>query len=332
MAKSTSSHFVYPEYTPPWWGYDGNIQTILTNFIPLRKSALSSEKTIQIPITDGDKIICSLSLPNSIDSLKNIFIVVHGLTGSSESKCVERVAETLYLKGHAVVRMNLRGCGAGFGHSKSISHSGRSADILAVSKFLSQDYPNSNHHIIGFSKGGNLVLKAAAEANSLKQHHIISCTAVSPPIDLEACVRFICKHKRWVDQYFVWTLKKNMRKHHLHYPELGPFSLPKNINLYQFDDLYTSKQCGFNNAHDYYNKSSSKPILKKLAIPTLIISSEDDPCLDFDIFSKMPKNSNITFLKTAQGGHIAFHSENDHKKDRWLDKTIYSWLQSNKCL
>ena len=66
--------------------------------------------------------------------------------------------------GIRVVRINLRGAGSGFGLARGIYHAGRSDDLRAVVTWLERRVNGSPIALVGFSLGGNLVLKLAAEA------------------------------------------------------------------------------------------------------------------------------------------------------------------------
>ncbi|NRA46363.1 MAG: alpha/beta fold hydrolase [Oligoflexales bacterium] len=194
-----------------------------------------------------------------------------------------------------MVRINLRGCGVGRHLSKEICHAGRSEDLFEIVKYFHKRYPHSRIHCIGFSLGGNLLLKMASLTSASQIDQLSSVVAVSPPIDLKSCVTYLgAASRRWLDYYFVKTLVKLSKEHPI------PYKIPsKNIgSLYEFDNLITAKVAGFRDADEYYEFSSSTGDLDKLACPTLILSAQDDPCVDFSIFENIDAHSMVSFIGT----------------------------------
>ena len=98
-----------------------------------------------------------------------------------------------------------------------------------------------------------------------------------------------------------------------------------------FDEHITARYMGFEGAADYYDKASSSHVLDRIAIPTLVIHSEDDPFVVMSPESqrKLMENSNVTFLHTKHGGHCAFIGEPsvDGRDDgRWAERKLVEFL------
>ncbi|MDD9952198.1 MAG: alpha/beta fold hydrolase [Zetaproteobacteria bacterium] len=313
-------------FIPTWWGRSGTLQTILSSIWPQPNTALPGSH-MEIPLTDGDRILCKVDRPHSWKSGDPFYLIVHGLTGSSESLCVSRLTEALFLAGKMCIRMNLRGCGDGEGLAHQVSHCGRSADVHEVCTQLHKTFPGSPLHLVGFSKGGNIALKAGAEISDKPDFPITTCIAICPPIDLEACVRYLGEPQRcWIDQYFVTKLKRSTQRHHHRFPELGTVHFARKMSLYDFDDCYTAPQCGFDNAHDYYQQSSAKKVLHNCARPTLIVAAKDDPCIPLKIFDEIPYHPLLRLTLSEYGGHIAFVGQN--KGQNWLANLVLQWSAS----
>ena len=126
--------------------------------------ALAS-RPVEITLADGDRLRVEDSVPEGWSEGCPSAVLVHGLAGSSGSPYMVRLASRLVAMGVRVVRMNLRGAGDGFGLSRGIYHAGRTGDVRAVAEWLASAAPGSPIALVGFSLGGNLVLKLAAEAS-----------------------------------------------------------------------------------------------------------------------------------------------------------------------
>lgn len=308
------------KFQPHWWCRNGSMQTIASMYFPRILEPLTSHDHI-IKLSDGESTLVHESNPHHS---KNLFILVHGLTGSAESRCVNRLAQHFYAFGHGVVRVNLRGCGAGRHLSKEICHAGRSEDLSDIINYFHTLYPKSSLHCIGFSLGGNLLLKMACKKRGLPLNQLSSVVAISPPIDLKNCVHYLSgRSQRWLDYYFVKTLIKLSKEHPT------PYNIPnqKIRTLYDFDNLITAHVAGFRNADEYYEYSSSIHDLNKLSCPVLIISARDDPCVNFEIFARVKNLPMVSFIGTDNGGHGAYLGHTETTKELWLEKIIHLWLE-----
>ena len=321
----TNYERLFMKFHPHWWCKNGPMQTVASMYFPRVERTLTHNDHI-ITLSDGDSSLVHETNPYQT---KDLFIIVHGLTGSAESRCVNRLANHFFIRRCGVVRVNLRGCGAGKHLSKEICHAGRSDDLLRIVRYFSKRYPKTRIHCIGFSLGGNLLLKMASSSNKCSLDQLASVVAVSPPIDLQNCVRYLGEApRRWLDQYFVKTLIKLSREHHL------PYKIPdkKIKSLYEFDNLVTSKIAGFSNADEYYQYSSSIDQLNRLICPTLIMSAKDDPCVNFSIFNRVDNHPMVSFIGTEYGGHGAYLGHTGKANEQWLERVIEMWLENNKLL
>jgi hypothetical protein len=172
--------------------------------------------------------------------------------------------------------------------------------------------------LVGFSLGGNLVLKLAGEYGDQPPKEIIGLCAVSPSIDLSASADLIVKRSNWIyEQDFVRRLKRRIRTNHKLYPELYDLSgLDETRTIREFDDRFTARAHGFANADDYYYRASSLRLIDRIHIPTLIIHAEDDPFIPFAplLDPAVVNNPYILVLAPQHGGHVAFLAD-DRKTD-----------------
>jgi hypothetical protein len=224
--------------------------------------------------------------------------------------------------------MNMRGCGSGTGLARQPYHSGRSADVLTVLEALQQDVPQSPVALVGYSLGGNIVLKLAGE---LQEHIARYCTqviAVCPPADLARCAQMLGQPRnRWYERHFVHLLKAAVVARHAHFADLPPVTLPEPLSLYAFDTLYTAPWGGFRDADDYYARCSAAPLVPAITVACHILFAADDPVIDTTVCDTMPLPPNVHVIRTTHGGHMGFlgcpwRPGGYH----WMDAVLLAWL------
>jgi predicted alpha/beta-fold hydrolase len=242
-------------------------------------------------------------------------VIWHGIEGSTGSNYMLAIAEKGVRAGFNIIRVNLRNCGGTEHLTPTLYHGGLSEDLRAVVKELIEVDQISTMFLVGFSLGGNLVLKLAGEYGDDPPPQVLAVCAVSPSVDLTASAELILKRSNWIyQQDFVRRLKNRIRTKHKMFPELYDISdLEKVRTLKQFDERFTAPAHGFADADDYYYRSSSVRVIDRIRIPTLIIHAEDDPFIPFDPLRDraVANNPYILLLGTEQGGHVAFISAKD---------------------
>jgi predicted alpha/beta-fold hydrolase len=239
-------------------------------------------------------------------------IIWHGIEGSSESTYMLSTAQKSFSAGFNVIRMNLRTCGGTEHLTSTIYHGGLTEDLRAVVSELIEQDGLARLFLVGFSLGGNLVLKLAGEYGDDAPKEVLAACAVSPSIDLQASALLILKRSNWLyQQDFVRRLKHRLRVKHKLFPDQYDISGLSSVKtLREFDDRYTSRAHGFDGADDYYYRASSIRVIDRIRVPTLIIHAEDDPFIPFApmLAPAVTNNPYILVVAPKQGGHVAFLS------------------------
>lgn len=236
-------------------------------------------------------------------------VLVHGLEGSSESHYMLGMAAKASRLGFNVVRLNQRNCGGTEHLATTLYHSGLSDDILAVLEDLTGRHKLGRLWMVGYSMGGNLVLRAAGHIGS-SFSALKGVVAVAPSIDPAACVEALERRENWLyQQHFLRRLGQRLRRKDQCFPgkwDLAP--LRRIRTLRAFDDQYTAPDGGFRDAADYYERAGARHVLHAIRVPTLIVTSQDDPFVPYRIFVRpdLTANPHITLWATQFGGHCAF--------------------------
>ncbi len=280
-----------------------------------------------VALEDGDKLVLESTTPDNWKETDPTILCVHGLCGSHESSYLMRLVNRLTPHGIKVVRFNMRGCGSGRGHAKQIFHSGRSDDLFEAVKFLKKQFPHSPITLIGFSLGGNIVLKMVGEMGSFGHRFIKSVIAICPPVDMRSSATLVEGVAKGVyNRYFYKLIREEVDFLHKTF-DLPPVDLPQDLSLYKFDELYTAPRVGFEDVEDYYAKCSSKDYVELISIPCKILFAQDDPIVAHSAFDDEDLPKNIQIYKTKKGGHMGYLG---HPKSPrgffWLDSLLEEWI------
>jgi predicted alpha/beta-fold hydrolase len=257
-------------------------------------------------------------------------IALHGLEGSSEAHYMRGLASKAWARGFNVVRLNQRNCGGTEHLSQGLYHSGLTADPLFVLRELIETERLPRIAFAGYSLGGNLALKIAGELGSDGPPQLIAVAAVSPVMDLEACVSAI---ERRANRIYEWNFCRNlqarMRRKARAWPErFDTRGLWKIWSIRAFDERYTAPLHGFAGASDYYYRASAMRVIDRVAMPALIITAEDDPFVPPDPFRdpKVTGNPHITTVITSHGGHCGFVGAANEDDGYWAERVVVDFI------
>ena len=256
-------------------------------------------------------------------------ILLHGLEGSSESNYMLGIAEKAWLAGFNVVRLNQRNCGGTENLTPTLYHSGLSGDIRSVIFELIDRDGLPEIFAVGYSMGGNLVLKMAGELADSAPAQVRAFVGVAPALDLAACANALGEHRNFVYEHrFVRGLKRRMRFKTKLFPALFPVNGMGGIrSVREFDDVITARFCGFAGADDYYARCSATRVLAQIRRPTLILTAQDDPFVPFSSFDRpaIRENPHIELLATRHGGHCAFISSGRGEARFWAENRVLEY-------
>ena len=334
--------FAAPEFQPRRWMMNGHVQTIVGNLLrrPDDLPTPMAELVEVSPATSthiASQVLCHCHWqPEAVRGERLTVIVLHGLEGSSQSQYVVGNANKMWRAGLNVVRMNMRNCGGTEALSATLYHSGLSADVLAVLVALERRFGLRQFALVGYSMGGNLVLKLAGELGAGTHRlpagvELCGVAGVSPAIDLaQSADALHLPMNRLYEQRFLTALLKRFRRKAMLFPHVfDPGRAERIYSLRDFDEKITSLYNGFRGADDYYERAACARVLDRIATPTLILHALDDPFirLSAETRAMMGENPQITLLETEHGGHCAFLAKAGPDDDGyWAETTLLSFL------
>jgi hypothetical protein len=237
-------------------------------------------------------------------------IIVHGLEGSSASQYVRGNAARAWAVGYNVVRMNMRNCGGTDHLSPTLYHSGLSEDVDAVMRTLASEKQLTAFALVGYSMGGNLVLKLAGDLGDAAPHSLKAVVGVSPVMDLAVSADALhWPQNRVYEWKFMKGLLRRFRRKVQLFPGIYSAEGIETIKtIRQFDDRITARYSGFHGADDYYTRVASSRVAHRIAVPALVLHALDDPFIKMLPATRdaLRANPHVTLVETAHGGHCAF--------------------------
>jgi predicted alpha/beta-fold hydrolase len=333
-AETTSAHDHFGEpFAPRRPFVGGHAQTIAGNFLPRRNELPSPEERL-IQVEPEVQVLCHCHWQNE-RKVAMTLIIVHGLEGSSESQYVIGTGSKAWRAGMNVVRMNMRNCGGTEELGPTLYNSGMSDDVGVVAKTLIRQEDLQKLAFVGFSMGGNLVLRLLGEWGTHAPPQVKAGVGVSPAIDLAASADALHdRGNRLYEWRFLRGLKKRIERKAALYPGRYDTRYLQGLrSIRDFDDQITARYCGFRDAQDYYTRAAAAQVLDRIAVPTLILHAEDDPFIRIlpATREKLQLNPHITYLETAHGGHCAFLAEPNGYDGRWAERQAVAFVQKVEC-
>lgn len=301
-------------YRPPAWMRGAHLQTIHPALF--RKVAPVTNRKERLELEDGDFLDLEWSGGNG----KRLAILSHGLEGSTRANYIQAMARALVKRGSDVLAWSLRGCGEEPNRLAPFYHSGKTADLEIIIRHALSVHPAEGIDLLGFSLGGNLTLKYLGERGDGIHPKIRRAVAFSAPCDLACCSASLGLPENAIYmERFMKTLRAKVREKHGRFPERFDLTgLEKMRTFAEFDGRFTAPLNGFSDAEDYWKRSSSRPFLPAITIPTLLVNAANDPFLGPSCYPRAEAEASA-FLHLeipAEGGHVGFGAGREYWSER----------------
>lgn len=306
---------------------DAHIQTMLPSLLRLRCRDDFNKQTIELD--DGDFL--DLSWTETPHAGRPIVVVFHGLEGSIYSPYAQGIMAQIKRNNWTGLFMHFRGCSGRPNRLSRSYHSGDTEDAKYLLDWLSSQYPDSALFAIGYSLGGNMLLKLQAELAG--DSPLNAAISVCAPLVLDECASKLDQgFSKLYQHHLLSRLKRNLRHKYTQHNfkkliNLDEQDIKRLTNFRLFDDRVTAPLHGFKGVEDYYSVSSARQYLNKITKPTLIIHSLDDPFMSDNVVPKSTELSPSILLEISRyGGHVGFISGHVLKPVFWLEQRISEYL------
>ncbi|MFN7086080.1 MAG: hydrolase [Burkholderiales bacterium] len=315
------------DYIAPWWLPGGHLQTIYAAFAAPRPRLAYRRERWDAP--DGDFVDLDWLEAKPAAGEAPLTVLFHGLEGGSRSHYALALMHAVRARGWRGVVAHFRGCSGEPNRLPRAYHSGDSAEIDWILRRLRQRHPTTPLYAVGVSLGGNALLKWLGETGAGACRLVERAAAVSAPLDLMAAGEALGKGFNLLyAHHFLATLKRKALAKLTRHPGLYDAARVRAARtLRAFDDLVTAPLHGFRNTDDYWTRASSKPLLRHIAVPTLLINARNDPFLPC---SALPAPQEVAppvvLEQPASGGHVGFVSGAFPGSLDWLPRRILQFF------
>jgi len=296
-----------PNHVPPLPFRSANLSTL---YPPLFRPT-PQYRCVRERIDTPDKDFLDIDRHQSrVGESRKLAVISHGLEGHSRKKYILGMAHMVTGLGYDAACWCQRGCSDDPNRLPRFYHSGETDDLHSVITHCLSDGKYDEAVLIGFSMGGNQILKYLGENPDRIPQQVSAAATFSVPCDLAATGKILSlRSRRIYHEYFMLGLRKKVRIKAEIFPEIvDPSKLNGITSLRMFDDRYTAPLCGFNDADDYYAKSSCNQFLGNIRVPTLLVQAKNDPFLPSRCYprAEAEANDNLFLEMPKHGGHVGF--------------------------
>jgi predicted alpha/beta-fold hydrolase len=310
----------------PWWTSD--LQTIANRFRAADVLAPHASEQLRFPLPDGtgDTLLASLDRPATPRTGTPLVILIHGLTGSQDSRYMFSMARLLLDRGSRVLRLNLRGAGPSRAVCGQHYYAGRSQDFRTLLSILPKELTADGVVAVGYSLGGAMLLKYLGEEG--KSAPLLAAASVSAPIDLAVTCRYMMRPRNRVYHRYILDLMKVEATNEgaVVSPE-ERVAIMGSGTVWDYDDYFIAPRYGFASAEDYYERCRPTRFMAGIGIPTVVLAALDDPWIPGALYRgyDWTGNPSLAPVLTEHGGHVGFHGVGDRQP--WSDLVVARFLE-----
>lgn len=335
-------------YVAPFWLLGGHLQTIIPSlFHPGPEIKYQRERW---ELADGDFIDvdwtappaalasqpaaatkdCAAGVAHELDAEQPLVVIFHGLEGSSQSQYVKCLLAAVLAKGWRGVVIHFRGCSGEPSRLPRTYYAGDSVEIELMLARVRRRYPYKPLYAVGYSLGGNALLKWQGELGHSQLLQVSKAVAVSAPMDLQSSAISIDSglNRIFYSRMFLNSMRPKALALSRRFPGLLNEHKIVNANsIQEMDAAVTAVLYGAKSAFDYYQQNAAKPYLTKINVPTLIINAKNDPFMPANF---LPTSNEVSAFVTLdyqpQGGHVGFFAPKPKQAHGWLAHRIVEFL------
>lgn len=313
------------EFKPAWWLPNSHLQTIWPAVCrPEIKNLTLERERLELP--DGDFIDLDWC---GRDQSGPIVLILHGFEGSIESHYAKGMMLAVKQRGWRGLFMHFRGCSGEPNRLVRGYHSGDTGDVEYVVKSIQEREHQVQLAAVGYSLGGNVLLKWLGETGH--ENPLSAAIAISVPFELHKAADRI---RQGFSRFYEWYLVKCARERLLQkFKQVSPpFDVSELSGIDGIRDLdgkYTVPVHGFSSVDQYYAASSSRQYLRLIHVPTLLVHSKDDPFMTEDVIpDKKELSDHVKLEVTDAGGHVGFVAGTlPWRPLYWLEQRVPEFLQ-----
>ena len=309
-------------FRPAWWLPGAHLQTLYPSL--LRRRTAPALQRQRVELADGDFV----DIDWTALAGRPRILVLHGLEGALDSHYCGALLGRLAREGYQAGLLYFRGRSGEPNRLARSYHSGDTADLDFVMRLLGKSAATRVTAAIGFSLGGNVLLKWLGEQG--ERVALQTAIAISVPFELDAAARRLQQglSRIYRDHLLARLLQSARIKARLHAPPIPLQQFHLLRSFHAFDNAVTAPLHGFRDVDDYYRRSSCRQFLQAIRVPVLILQARDDPFLPATALPTTEElGACVTLELSARGGHVGFVSGTcPGKAGYWLEQRILQHL------
>ncbi len=323
-------------YRAPRLLRDGHLSTLLPSVARRVRGVAYVRERLELP--DGDFIDLdwsgrsaegvgrsqnSKTTPSALRTTP-LVILTHGYLGNSTRPYMLGAAKAFNAAGYDALAWSHRGLSGELNRLPKITTHGSTEELAAlVAHARARGY--TRIALVGFSKGGNMTLKYAGELGPNLPPEVRVVVAISVPADMVGSVGAF--RGSFYERHFLRKMQKFIV---FRQPLFAPTDFRDVARLRSLDDLtthYVAPIMGFSNHREYYEQSSSLPVLDNIRVPTLILNAQNDPVLSESCSPRaLARQSDLLFVETPEhGGHCGFYEKSPNDL-YWMDRRAVEFV------
>ena len=317
-----SKTLLVPSYRAPAWLPGGHLQTLYAPLLAPRPRVLFHRARWDTP--DGDFIDLDWTDDNRT-APATLVVLFHGLEGGSGSHYAAALMAAVHARGWRGVVVHFRGCSGELNRLPRAYHSGDSGEIDWILRRLKQQNAARALFATGVSLGGNALLKWLGEQQRGATTVVDAAATISATVDLMAAGDALGRGLNMIyTRNFLATMRRKTLAKLSAFPGLCDRDrMLASRTLREFDNIVTAPLHGFRNTDDYWTRASSKPLLRHITVPTLMINARNDPFLPAAALPSADEVSPAIITEfPAAGGHVGFVSGNFPGQLDWLPQRV----------
>ena len=291
-------------FKPAWWLPGPHAQTLWASLCRLTPRPVYHRQRLEL--SDGDFLDIDWAQPAQSPDCP-LVLILHGLEGSSRSSYVRGLVVALQRCKVQSVVLNFRGCSGEVNRLQRTYHSGETGDLDQIVRWLHHHFPNRPLVVVGYSLGGNVLLKWLGERSD--DAPVTAAAVAGAPMQLNVCAD---RMEQGFSRVYLWQLVRSLRakvhRKFAHKPGIVDLTrVARCRGFWSFDEHVTAPLHGFTSAADYYQRSSARQYIRDIARPTLVVHAADDPFMTSDVLPRShEKSPNVALQVSESGGHVGF--------------------------
>ncbi|HKE96737.1 MAG TPA: cytochrome P450 [Povalibacter sp.] len=318
-------------YRAPWWLFgSGNLQTLVGGIASLAPAVAYQRSRWRTP-ADDDFIDLDWLAATASQRGGTLYVVFHGLEGSSRSGNVRFLMDRIAARSERGVVVHFRGCSGVLNRTPRAYHSADSDEIDWILRRMRRENPDSELFAVGYSLGGAALLKWLTEPQRQSQDVIDGAAVVSAPVDLGATASAV---SHGFGRIYSWLFLRSLKKKCLallrRFPDLSRKFTAARIRrmrtLEEFDDVVVGPLHGFGNGRNYHQKGSTRAVVQNIVVRTLILGAQNDPVVPRASMQGVHSTGAVTLDYQEQGGHTAFFRTSGGRISSWAADRVLDFF------